>query len=96
MGKLHSLRKQIQKQPEEWYMFADMSETIFGKIPLGAIRMRNGWVPVSKAAWGGRNPNSYAMFVRKVLWDLGIKTDKPRSVKNVYRWHPRKWGTEWE
>ena len=73
-------------------MFADMSETIFGKIPLGAVKNGNEWFPISRKSWRGGNPNSYAMFVRKALWDLGIKTDKPRSVKNVHRWQARKWG----
>jgi hypothetical protein len=100
MGKLHSLRKQIEKDPEEWYKVADMSETIFGKIPIGAARVGNHWVPISRD-WRtelGRNPNSYVMFVRRVLWDLGIKTDKPRSVRNVRRRDnnpSRHWASIW-
>ena len=76
-------------------MIADISATIFGKIPLGAVKTSEGWFPVYRQKGGGHNPNSYVMFVRKVLWDLDIRTDKPRAVKLASRWSNRNWTRTW-
>lgn len=88
MGKLHSLKKEIEREPGRWFSFASMSNTVFGKIPCGAMLIDGKWQPVTRRT-KGQNQFSYALFVRQVLEDLGIRCDRPRSVKGVgrtYNW----------
>lgn len=91
MGKLHSLKKEIERDPDRWYSMASKHNTIFGRIPCGAMRINGTWRPVVYNT-KEQNPYSYALFVRSVLAKLGIRTDKPRSVAGAgrtYNWRPR-------
>lgn len=69
MGKLHSIRKEIERDPSRWY------------VPLLAVNIRGGnknkaygarfyrgkWIP-----WELHPRASYRAFVRSVLAGLGI------------------------
>jgi len=84
MGKLHSLRKEIEREPDRWYEIASKHNTIFGRIPCGAYVKNGKWVPITSTT-RGQHPHAYRMYVRKVLYDLNIRTDKPRAVTGVGR-----------
>jgi hypothetical protein len=85
MGKLHSLKRAIYRDPELWYDSANIQTTIFGRIPCGAKRVGHEWLPIRSFGESYQNRYSYALYVRSVLEELGIRTDKPRSTKGVGR-----------
>lgn len=63
MGKLHTLRRAIQREPEKWYYYS-----MFGHYVVMCARFRNRqWEPTGASFYG----NSYKKFVRKTLVGLG-------------------------
>ena len=59
MGKLHSLKRAIKKNPDAWHFQ--------GRV-RGAFKKGTGeWVPQTWFAYG---PHSYKKFVKKVLEDI--------------------------
>lgn len=67
MGKLHTLRRAIERNPSEWYHkhsnFVVLGGFDRGHVK-GALFFRNRWRPTT---WG----NSYRAFVASVLRGLG-------------------------
>lgn len=64
MGKLHKLRRTIERDPKKWL---HRLSTYKNPYPFSAVYTNNQWVPNHDALRG-----PYRNFVRKVLEDLGL------------------------
>jgi hypothetical protein len=65
MGKLHKLRKVIERDPERWFRKYNSGN----KEVYGARKIAGRWHPAN--LYYGEYRWSYARFVRRVLIDLG-------------------------
>ena len=63
MGKLHSLKRAILRNPEIWYKTIQPSHTVY----FGAIKYKNEWKP-SKLSCN----TSYVNYVKKVIEEIGL------------------------
>jgi len=70
MGKLHTLRRAIERNPKEW-----MHENYCRKVVMSAKKTKTGqWVPFL----GWCSKKSYRSFVKHVLKELGYDVDQGR------------------
>lgn len=63
MGKLHTLRRAIERNPESWFYHVRWNNTVKA---IGAEFYRGVWKPIY-----GWDKAPYRSFVRYVLHDLG-------------------------
>lgn len=69
MGKLHTLRRAIEREPEKWFTKAWANDDLI--MPYAAHRWRDKWEPYR--GWYGSGSKAYRRFVAKVLKNLGYK-----------------------
>lgn len=65
MGKLHTLRRAIERNPEDWFYERRYGYPRTENIARAARFYRGQWIPV--LGWG----SSYKSFVKHVLEELG-------------------------
>lgn len=83
MGKLHTLRRAIERNPKDWlivrtYGYGAKARTMTFAAPAYFDRKSGQWVPTNRLLpWYG--PSPYLSFVASVLRELGYPTIKPIS-----------------